>query len=123
MFNDGFMMPEQALPATARNLFLASYRLNVEMSKAALHGQIELLNFFKHRLELYERLVDDLVASVELNDTFEVMADFTHNALAEGARESARLAMITSKMGSVSAKVARELADETVRGLAARTCA
>ncbi|EJC75171.1 hypothetical protein Rleg10DRAFT_3747 [Rhizobium leguminosarum bv. trifolii WSM2012] len=123
MSDDTFFMLDQAMPATARHLFLANYRLNVETCKALLGYQAELLSFFKRRFELYQTFLDDLVESVELHDTFEVVADFTQNALADAPRESARLARITSKMGSEAAKVVRELADETVEDMAARTCA
>lgn len=122
MFNDSFLMLGQALPAAGGNVFFTTYRLNIETAKTGLRCQIELLKFFTHRIQLYQIFLVDLAESIELNDTLEVVADFTQNALVEGARESARLAGITSKMGSASAKVARELADDTVSDIATRTC-
>ncbi|ANK88113.1 MULTISPECIES: hypothetical protein [Rhizobium] len=123
MVDNALLMPEQALPASARNLFLAAYRLNIEASRMMLCCQIELLTSFRRRLQLYQIFLDDLTESAVLNDTFEVVADFAQNALAEAPRETARLAGIASKMGVVSAKVVRKLADETVKDLGARTCA
>ncbi|QSY98115.1 hypothetical protein J2J97_30250 (plasmid) [Rhizobium bangladeshense] len=123
MVNNAPLIPEQALPASARNLFLAAYSLNTEASRTMLRCQIELLASFRRRLQLYQVFLDDLAESAELNDTFEIVADFAQNALAEAPRETARLAGISSKMGVVSAKVVRKLADETVKDLGARTCA
>ncbi|ARO26481.1 hypothetical protein CO659_17700 [Rhizobium sp. S9] len=123
MVDNALLIPEQALPASARNLFLAAYRLNIEASRTMLCCQIELLTSFRRRLQLYQIFLDDLTESAVLNDTFEVVADFAQNALAEAPRETARLAGIASKMGVVSAKVVRKLADETVKDLGARTCA
>lgn len=122
MFNNTLLMPNQAMPATARNLFLTQCRLNVEASKTVLRCQIELLRFCSHQLQHYQTFLDDLVESFDLNDTFEVVADFTQNALVEAPQESARLAGMASRMVSASAKVVRELADETVEDMGARTC-
>ncbi|MBX4892868.1 hypothetical protein [Rhizobium bangladeshense] len=123
MLNNSFLLPERALPATARNFFVASCRINLELVTTVLRCQIELLNFFKHRHELYQSFLDDLAESVELNDTFEVVADFTHNALIEGSRETARLAGISSEVAPASAKLVRELAEGAVNDMAAQTCA
>lgn len=123
MANNALLISQQSLPGSARNLFLAACRLNIEASRTILRCQIELLTSFQRRLQLYQTFLDDLTDSVELNDTFEVVADFAQNALAEAPRETARLAGISSKMGVVSTQVMRKLADETVKDLGARTCA
>ncbi|WP_064695166.1 hypothetical protein [Rhizobium aegyptiacum] len=122
MVNNAPFIPEQALPASARNLLLAAYSLNIEASRTMLRCQIELLASFRRRLQLYHVFLDDLAESAELNDAFEVVADFAQNVWAEAPRESAQLAGISSQMGVVSAKVVRKLADETVKDLGTRTC-
>ncbi|PDT15190.1 hypothetical protein CO670_19415 [Rhizobium sp. J15] len=122
MFDDAVEMMNRTMPAATGHFFPAACKWNIEAYKAIARFQVELLTFYGRRLQLYQAFLDDLVESVELHDTFEVVADFTQNAIAEGPRESARLARIISRMGSSTTKVMRELADDTIEDMGAQTC-
>jgi hypothetical protein len=67
--------------------------------------------------------MDDLVASGELNDAFDVVADFMQNAATEYTSEAGKLASIGSKLTSETARQIREQVEDAVDDLAAATIA
>ena len=85
--------------------------------------QIEMLSFLKHRYEQDLRLVDDLVASDEFNDAFDVVGNFVQIATSEYATEAGKVASIGSKLASETAKCVRKEAVRTIGDMAARTVA
>lgn len=119
------LAPLSSLPmmATGQKLFFAAARLQANAFKAMMRYQIETLTFLKHRYEQDVKLVEDLVASDEFNDAFDVFADFMENARSEYATETGKVASIGSKLASETAKRLRKEAETTIEDMAARTVA
>jgi hypothetical protein len=109
--------------AQGQKLALATVRLQAQTFRSAMRFQIELLGFLKNRFEQDVKFVDELVASSELNDAFDVVADFMQKATAEYASEAGKMASIGSKLTSEAARKMREQAKDAVEDLAAATIA
>ncbi|MGB3391747.1 MAG: phasin family protein [Pseudaminobacter sp.] len=89
--------------------------------KAAMRYQIEGLAFLKHRCEQDMKLVDDLLATGDFNDAFDVYANFCQSALLEYSREAAKVTDIGSKVASDTARQIRREADQAAGDMAAQT--
>jgi hypothetical protein len=109
--------------AQGQRLALATARLQAQTFRSAMRFQIEMLGFLKHRFEQDVSFMDDLVASGELNDAFDVVADFMQNAATEYTSEAGKLASIGSKLTSETARQIREQVEDAVDDLAAATIA
>lgn len=109
--------------AQGQRLALATARLQAQTFRSAMRFQIEMLGFLKHRFEQDVRFMDDLVASGELNDAFDVVADFMQSAATEYTSEAGKLASIGSKLTSETARQIREQVKDAVDDLAAATIA
>jgi hypothetical protein len=107
-------MPASPLAANAQKFALAAARLQAHAFKAAMQYQIEALTFVKHRYEMDMRFVDDLVASDEFNDTFDVFTTFMQNAATDYAAEASKVASIGSRFASETARRVRKEAEEAV---------
>ena len=106
-----------------QKLISATARLQAQTFRGAMRYQIEMLNFLRHRYEQDVKLVDDLVASDEFNDAFDVVTDFMQNAATEYTSEAGKMASISSKLSSETARRMRRQADEMIEDLAAKTVA
>lgn len=109
--------------AQGQRLALATARLQAQTFRSAMRFQIEMLGFLKHRFEQDVRFMDDLVASTELNDAFDVVTDFMQNTAAEYTSEAGKMATIGSKLTSETARQIRAQAEGVVEDLAAATIA
>lgn len=109
--------------AQGQRLALATARLQAQTFRSAMRFQIEMLGFLKHRFEQDVRFMDDLVASTELNDAFDVVTDFMQNTAAEYTSEAGKMASIGSKLTSETARQIRAQAEGVVEDLAAATIA
>jgi len=118
-----FSIPTVPMLANSQKFYLAAARLQAHTFKAMMRYQIETLAFLKHRYEQDVQLVDDLVASEEFNDGFDVLSDFMQNAASEYATEASKVATIGSRLASETAKRVRKEAETTVEDLAAQTVA
>lgn len=117
--------PISPLPflANGQKLALAAARLQAHAFKAAMRYQIEALAFLKHRYEQDAKLVDDLVASNELSDAFDVVTAFVQNAATEYTAEAGKVASIGSKLASETARKIREEAETATEGIATASVA
>lgn len=117
---DGF---QQALPMLAfgQNGVFALARAQGHAFKAAMRYQIEGLAFLKHRCEQDMKLVDDLLATGDFKDAFDVYSDFYQTAFLEYSREGAKITEIGSKVASDTAKQLQRESDQAVEDMAART--
>lgn len=89
----------------------AMARFQGQAFKAIMRYQVETLAFLKHRYEQDMKLVDDLTASGDFNDAFDIYAAFLQNAVSEYAAETGKVASIGSKIASdAAARVKREAA-------------
>jgi hypothetical protein len=111
-------VPPLPFTANAQKYALASARLQAHAFKAAMRYQIEALTFLKHRYEMDVKFVDELVASDELNDAFDVFTTFMQNAATEYAAEASKVASIGSKLASETARRVREETEEAVEDVA-----
>jgi hypothetical protein len=109
--------------ATGQKVFLAASRLQAQGFKAMMRYQIETLSFLKHRYEQDVKLVDDLVGSDEFSDVFDVFSNFVQNATSEYAMEAGKVASISSKLATETAKRVRKQAETTIEDMAAKTIA
>lgn len=109
--------------ATGQKLFYAGAHLQAQTFKALMRYQIETLAFLKHRYEEDVRLVDDLIASDQPKDAFDVVSNFVQNATSEYVAEAGKLASAGSELATETAKVARKEAEGTMGGMAPRTIA
>ena len=82
--------------------------------------QIETLAFLKHRCEQDVKLVDNFVGSGEFIDVFDVFSNFMQNATSDYTAEAGKIAAISSKLASKTAKHLREEADRTHRRATSR---
>jgi hypothetical protein len=99
----------QLFPATpalgnGQKFFLAAARLQANAYQALMRYQIETLGFLKHRFEQDAKLAEDLVASDEFNDAFDIVSNFVENATSDYAAEVGKVASIGSKLASETAK-------------------
>lgn len=106
-----FSFPQGPLPSgEAQRIFLAMARLQGHGVKAYLRYQIEALDFLSRRYQKDIRLMDDLAASGEHGDMFDIYADFMREAIVEYGEEAGRLARLESKLAS---ETAREIQEES----------
>ncbi len=108
---------------SSQKFMLAAMSAQAQACKSVMRYQVEMLNFAKHRIEQDMRFVDDLVASQELNDAFDVVSDFMQNAATEYTRESGKIASIGSKLASETAQRVRKQASESIEEMATKTVA
>lgn len=116
-------MPSLPMMADGQKLLSATARLQAQAFKAMMRYQIEMLSFLKHRYEQDLKLADDLAASDEFNDAFDVVGNFVQIATSEYATEAGKVASIGSKLTSEVAKCVRKEAVKTIGDMAARTVA
>ena len=116
-------IPSLPMMADGQKLLSATARLQAQAFKGMMRYQIEMLSFLKHRFEQDLKLVDDLVASDEFNDAFDVLANFVQNATSAYATEAGKVASIGSKVASEAAKRVRKEAGRTIGDMAVGTVA
>ena len=109
-----------ATPANGQKLFLAAARLQANAYQALMRFQIETLGFLKHRFEQDAKLAEDLVASDEFNDAFDIVSNFVDNATSDFAAKVGKVASICSKLASETAKKVRKEAVGAIRDEAAK---
>ena len=83
---------------------LAGARFQAHAFEAMMRYQIEVLTFLKHRSDEDVKFVNDLVASDEFNDAFDVFTTFMQNAATSYTTEASTVASIGSKLATESAK-------------------
>ncbi|MES0206971.1 phasin family protein [Mesorhizobium sp. LNHC209A00] len=115
----------QLLPiaGNGQKFFLAAASLQVHAFKAMMRYNVETLAFLKHRCEQDVKLADDLVTGPEFNDAFDIFAAFLQNATSQYVSEAGKVATLTSRLASETAKRVREEATTTIENIAARTVA
>lgn len=113
----------QLLPMAeeGRKVFLAATSLHAHAFKAIMRYHIETLAFLKHRYEQDAKRADDLTAGSEFNDTFDIVAAFLQNATSEYAIEAGKVAALTSKLASETARRLHEHARTAIEDVAAKT--
>jgi len=115
--------PSLPMMADGQKVLSATVRFQAPAFKAMMRYQIEMLSFLKHRYEQDLKLVDDLAASDEFNDAFDVLGNFVQNATSEYVTEAGKVASIGSKLASDIAQRVRKEAVRTIGDMAARTIA
>ena len=98
-------------------------RGHAQVFKAMMRYQLETLDFLKRRYEQDLKLVEDLAATEETGDSFDVLAAFWRNAASEYAIEAGRVARIGSRIAAETAGQVRKEAESTVKDMAAQTVA
>ena len=116
-------MPTLSLAVDPQKLALTAARLQAHAFKAAMRYQLEALAFLRHRCEMDVKLADDLVASDELNDAFDICTMFMQTAATEYAAEAGRFASISSRIASDAARRVRKETQEAVEDFVAATTA
>ena len=69
------------------------------------------------------KLMDDLAASDEFNDAFDVVSNFVQNATAEYSTEAGKIASIGSRLASETAQRMRKEAENNIGEMALQTVA
>ena len=118
-----FAMPPLPHIANSQKLFHAAAQLQAHAFKAVMSYQVETLAFLKHRCEQDLKLMDDLAASDEFNDGFDVISTFVQNATAEYSTEAGKIASIGSRLASETTKRMRKEAKNTIGEMALQTVA
>ena len=90
--------------ADAQRAFLAFARFQEHGIRAVLRYQIEALEFIQNRYQKDIRLMDDLAASAEHGDMFDICTDFIREAISDYGEEAAKLASLESRLASEAAK-------------------
>jgi hypothetical protein len=114
-------LPDMPVFENAQRYMMANARLQTHLYKAFMSYQIEMLGFLKHRFEQDVKLADNLLASDQFNDTFDVMQNFMQNAASEYAAEAGKIASISSKIASNTAREVKKETQATIDDLAAQT--
>lgn len=115
------LFPATPALANGQKLFLAAARLQAKAYQALMRYQIETLGFLKHRCEQDAKLAEDLVASDEFNDAFDIVSNFVENAACDYATEVGKVASIGSKLASETTRRVRKEAESTIKDQAAKT--
>ncbi|WP_264484361.1 phasin family protein [Mesorhizobium sp. PAMC28654] len=115
----------QLLPMAenSQKVLLAAASLQAHAFKAMMRYHIETLGFLKHRYEQDVKLAGDLIDGAEFNDAFDIFATFLQNATLEYTTEAGKLAGVTSKLASETAKRVRKEAKTAIEDAAAKTVA
>lgn len=103
--------------------YLSAARLQADFFKAAMRYQIEALAFLRHRYEQDVKLVDDLLASVEHGDAFDVCTEFCQKAVSEYINEGEKVVKIGSGLASDAAKEVRKQTKAINEDMAAKAVA
>lgn len=109
------------MPAVGVNFFVEAANAQAQLTKAVLRYQIEALTFLKHRFEQDLRLVDDLVDSGGRGDSIDVVSDFVETAATEYAGEAEKVARMSSRMASETARRMKKSTASAMEDVAART--
>ncbi len=109
--------------ANAQKFLFSMARLQAQGYKAMMRYQIEALSFLKHRCEQDTKLADDLAASTDFSDAFDVYSGFVQNAVTEYSSETGKMASIGSRIASETARRVRQEADAAIEDMAAQTVA
>lgn len=115
--------PSVPYAAAGEKLFHATAQLQTHAFKTFMRYQIEALAFLKHRCEQEVKLAEDLVATTGFKDAFDIFSSFFEDAASEYTTEAGRVASISSKIASETAKRARQQADTAIQDRAAKTVA
>ena len=118
-----FAMPSLPSIANSQKLFHAAAKFQAHAFKAVLSYHVETLAFLKHRSEQEVKLMDDLAASDEFNDAFDIVSNFVQNATAEYSTEAGKIASIGSRFTSETAQRMRKAAKNTIEDMALQTVA
>lgn len=115
----------QLLPVAenGQKFFLAAASLQVHAFKAMMRYNVETLAFLKHRCEQDVKLADDLISGPQFNDAFDIFAAFLQNAASQYVSEAGKVATLTSRLASETAKRVREEARTAIEDAAAKTVA
>ncbi|MGY6706756.1 MAG: phasin family protein [Rhizobiaceae bacterium] len=114
-------IPDMPVFENAQRYMMANARLQAHLFKAFMSYQIEMLGFLKHRYEQDVKLADNLIASDQLNDSFDVMQTFMQKAANEYAAEAGKIASISSRIASNTAKEVKKETEAVIEDLAAQT--
>ncbi|MCA0024576.1 MULTISPECIES: phasin family protein [unclassified Mesorhizobium] len=104
-----------------QKLFLAAASLQVHAFKAMMRFNVETLAFLKHRCEQDVRLADDLISGPQFNDAFDIFAAFVQNATSQYVIEAGKVAALTSRLASETARNMRKGARIAIEDAAAKT--
>ena len=115
----------QLLPMVenGQKVVLAAASLQAHAFKAMMRYHIETLGFLKHRYEQDVKLAGDLIDGAEFNDAFDIFSTFLQNATLEYATEAGKVAGLTSKLVSETAKRVHKEARTAIEDAAAKTAA
>src|SRR5438445_10800058 len=105
---------------SGQTYMLAAASLQAQAFKAMMRYQIETLAFLRHRYEQDLKLADDLMAGFEFNDGFDVFSVFMQNATSEYANEAGKVAALTSRLASETARRVRKEAKTVIEDVAAK---
>lgn len=111
------------LAANVQKLLFSMARMQAQGYKAMMRYQIEALSFLKHRCEEDVKLVEDLAASADFTDAIDVYASFLQNAVTEYSSESGKMADISSRIASDTARRVRRETGAAIEDIAAQTVA
>ena len=115
-----FAMPSMSYFESGLKLLHTAGQLQAHVMSGVMRYQIETLAFLKHRCEQDVKLVDNFVGSGEFNDVFDIFSNFMQNATSDYTAEAGKIAAISSKLASKTAKHPREEADRTHRSATSR---
>ncbi|RVA07699.1 phasin family protein [Mesorhizobium sp. M7A.F.Ca.US.002.01.1.1] len=111
------------LVENGQKVVLAATSLQAHAFKAMMRYHIETLGFLKHRYEQDVKLAGDLLDGAEFNDAFDIFSTFLQNATLEYTTEAGKVAGLTSKLASETAKRVRKEAKTAIEDAAAKTVA
>lgn len=108
-----------SLMANSQKLAFAVACLQGHAFTVMMRYPIETLGFLKHRYEEDVKLVDDLIASDDVNEAFDIYAGFAEKAVEEYSTEAGKVATMSSELASESTKRIQKEAETLTRDFTA----
>jgi hypothetical protein len=105
--------------ATGQKFVFTMARLQGHAFTAMMRYPIEALGFFRHRYEQDMKLVDDLVATEDVNNAFAIYADFFEKAVADYSMEASKVATMSSEIASEAGKRMQKETDTIAKDVTA----
>jgi hypothetical protein len=118
-----FGMQPLPIAENGQKVVLAAASLQANAFKTMMRYHIETLAFLKHRCEQNVKLAEDLITGPEFNDAFDIFSTFLQNATSEYVTEAGKVAALTSKLASETARRVRMEARTVIEDAAAKTAA
>jgi hypothetical protein len=111
--------PAIPLMSNGQKFAFAVTRVQGHAVTGMMRYQIEALDFLKQRCEQDVKLVDDLIASEDVNKAFDIYAGWVEKAIGDYSAQAGKVASISSDLASETAKLMQKEAETITKDVTA----